>query len=45
MSKQPQNLNRPSAQPAPRPVVPNLPSQTGNKSGGGRGNYPHAKAK
>ncbi len=45
MSKQPQSPSRPTSQPAPRPVVPNLPSQTGNKSGSGRGNYPPAKSK
>lgn len=45
MSKQPQNPSRPTPQPASRPVVPNLPSQTGNKSGGGRGNYPPTKSK
>lgn len=45
MSKQPQTPSRPAPQSAPRPVVPNLPSQTGNKSGSGRGNYLPAKSK
>jgi len=42
MSKQPKAPSRPT--PAPRPPVPNLPSTTGNKSGGGRGNYPPKKS-
>ncbi|MHC8391617.1 hypothetical protein ACYZTM_27160 [Pseudomonas sp. MDT2-39-1] len=40
MSKQPQPRSRSNPQPRSRPVVPNLPSKTGNKSGGLRGNYP-----
>ncbi len=45
MSKQPKSPSGQTPKPAPRPVVPNLPSTTGNKSGGGRGNYPPAKSK
>mgnify|MGYP003112935604 FL=1 len=45
MTKQPQNPIRPNPHPATRPVVPNLPSTTGKKSGGGRGNYPPVKSK
>lgn len=45
MSKQPKNPSRPNPQHTPRRVVPNLPSTTGNKSGGDRGNYPPAKSK
>lgn len=42
MSKQPQK----PATPAPRPVAPqNLPSTTGNKSGGGRSNFPPRPSK
>lgn len=40
MSKQPQPRSRSNPQPRSRPVVPNLPGKTGNKSGGLRGNYP-----
>lgn len=42
MSKISQNPPK-APQPAPRPKVPNLPSTTGNPSGGGRGNYPPKK--
>lgn len=45
MSKQPAKPSRPNSQNTPRPVVPNLPSTTGNKSGGDRANYPPAKSK
>ena len=34
MSKQPQPQSRSNPQPRSRPLVPNLPSKTGNKSGG-----------
>lgn len=44
MSKQPQPRNRSNPQPKARPVVPNLPSKTGNKSGSLRGNYPPTKS-
>ena len=40
MSKQPQPRSRSNPQPRSRPVVPDLPSKTVNKSGGLRGNYP-----
>lgn len=40
MSKQPQHRSRSNPQPRSRPVVPNFPSKTGNKSGRLRGNYP-----
>ncbi|MHC8344661.1 hypothetical protein [Pseudomonas sp. RT6P73] len=40
MSKQPQPRSRSNPQPRSRPVVSNLPSKTGNKSEGLRGNYP-----
>jgi hypothetical protein len=40
MSKQPQPQSRSNPQPRSRPVVPNQPGKTGNKSGGLRGNYP-----
>jgi hypothetical protein len=44
MSKQPQPQSRSNPQPRSRPFVPNLPSKTGNKSGGLRGNYPPKKS-
>jgi len=47
MSKQPQPQSRSNPQPRSRPLVPNLPnlpSKTGNKSGGLRGNYPPKKS-
>lgn len=35
------NQSQKPASPAPHPVAPqNLPSKTGNKSGGGRSNFP-----
>lgn len=34
-----------TSKPAPKTPVKNGPSQTGNKSGGGRGNNPPAKPK
>jgi len=40
MNKQPNVPAQPAPATTPRHVVPNLPSKTGNKSGGGRGNYP-----
>ncbi|WP_347911785.1 hypothetical protein [Pseudomonas grandcourensis] len=44
MSKQPQPQSRSNPQPRSRPLVPNLPSKTGNKSSGLRGNYPPKKS-
>lgn len=45
MSKLPQNPRHPGSRQETRPVVQNLPSTTGNKSGGGRGNHTPAKPK
>jgi hypothetical protein len=45
MNKQPLKPSSPSPEQEFRPVVPNLPSTTGNKSGGGRGNRLPAKPK
>ncbi|MFS2201188.1 hypothetical protein ACCD00_22020 [Pseudomonas sp. Pseusp3] len=44
MSKQPQPQSRSNPQPRSRPLVPNLPSKTGNKSGRLRSNYPPKKS-
>jgi hypothetical protein len=44
MSKQPQPRSRSNPQPKSRPVVPNLPSKTGNMTGDLRGNYPPKKS-
>lgn len=45
MSNQPQPRNRSNPQTRSRPVVPDLPGKTGNKSGGLRGNFPTKKSK
>lgn len=45
MSKQPQKPSHSGSQQETRPVVKNLPSTTGNKSGVGRGNHTPAKPK
>ncbi len=39
MSKQPQPRSRSNPQPRSRPMVPDLPGKTGNKSGGLRGRH------
>ncbi|WP_258394918.1 MULTISPECIES: hypothetical protein [Pseudomonas] len=44
MSKQPQPQSRSNPQPRSRPVLPSLPSKTGNKSGRLRSNYPSKKS-
>lgn len=44
MSKQPQPQSRSNPQPRSRPLVPNLPSRTSNKSGRLRSNYPPKKS-